>query len=131
MIVGPNTGLGHNSMVFMIESQIEYILGALQAMRRERAEAIEVRPLVEAQYNDDLQGKLKKAIWSTGGCKSWYLDPRTGKNTTLWPGFTWRFRQATAQFSIADYHAYRAPHDTTARPAAAPAASASTSAEAA
>ncbi|MCM3212925.1 hypothetical protein M3613_22555, partial [Bacillus licheniformis] len=74
----------------------------------------------------------KKAIWSTGGCKSWYLDPRTGKNTTLWPGFTWRFRQATARFSIADYHAYRAPqHDTTARPAAAPAASASTSAEAA
>ena len=97
MIVGPNTGLGHNSMVFMIESQIEYILGALQAMRRERADALEVRPLVEAQFNSDLQGKLKKAIWSTGGCKSWYLDPRTGKNTT-WPGFTWRFRQATAHF---------------------------------
>ncbi|MBA5844983.1 4-hydroxyacetophenone monooxygenase, partial [Escherichia coli] len=72
MIVGPNTGLGHNSMVFMIESQIEYILGALQAMHRERADAIEVRPLVEAQFNSDLQGKLKKAIWSTGGCKSWY-----------------------------------------------------------
>ncbi|RQT72141.1 flavin-containing monooxygenase [Burkholderia cepacia] len=128
MIVGPNTGLGHNSMVFMIESQIEYILGALQAMRRERADAIEVRPLVEAQFNSDLQGKLKKAIWSTGGCKSWYLDPRTGKNTTLWPGFTWRFRQATAHFSIADYHAYRAPQlDTTAQPAAAPATAASTS----
>ncbi|HKT67617.1 MAG TPA: 4-hydroxyacetophenone monooxygenase, partial [Burkholderia sp.] len=119
MIVGPNTGLGHNSMVFMIESQIEYILGALQAMHRERADAIEVRPLVEAQFNSDLQGKLKKAIWSTGGCKSWYLDPRTGKNTTLWPGFTWRFRQATAHFSIDDYHAYRAPHDTIARPVAA------------
>ncbi|MBU9276109.1 flavin-containing monooxygenase [Burkholderia gladioli] len=108
MIVGPNTGLGHNSMVFMIESQIEYILGALDAMDQERADAIEVRPLVEAEYNTRLQQRLKRAIWSTGGCKSWYLDPRTGKNTTLWPGFTWRFRQATAQFSIADYHAYAA-----------------------
>ncbi|GAB7536352.1 flavin-containing monooxygenase [Burkholderia sp. 3C] len=108
MIVGPNTGLGHNSMVFMIESQIEYILGALDAMDRDHADAIEVRPLVEADYNARLQQRLKRAIWSTGGCKSWYLDPRTGKNTTLWPGFTWRFRQATAQFSIADYQAYAA-----------------------
>ncbi|MGS1000682.1 flavin-containing monooxygenase [Burkholderia glumae] len=118
MIVGPNTGLGHNSMVFMIESQIEYILGALDAMERERAEAVEVRPLVEADYNRRLQQRLGRAIWSTGGCKSWYLDPRTGKNTTLWPGFTWRFRQATAHFSIADYQAYVATrHD--AKPAAA------------
>ncbi|AJK49092.1 flavin-containing monooxygenase [Burkholderia plantarii] len=112
MIVGPNTGLGHNSMVFMIESQIEYILGALDAMARERAEALEVRPLVEADYNRRLQQRLGRAIWSTGGCKSWYLDPRTGRNTTLWPGFTWRFRQATAHFSIADYQAYAAArHD--------------------
>lgn len=117
MIVGPNTGLGHNSMVFMIESQIEYILGALRAMRVERSEAVEVRPLVEAQFNHDLQGRLKKAIWSTGGCKSWYLDPRTGKNTTLWPGFTWRFRQATARFSMADYHAYHAPRRDAVQPA--------------
>ncbi|KDB06863.1 4-hydroxyacetophenone monooxygenase [Burkholderia sp. lig30] len=125
MIVGPNTGLGHNSMVFMIESQIAYILGALDAMRRERADAVEVRPLVEAQYNTRLQSKLKKAIWSTGGCKSWYLDPRTGKNTTLWPGFTWRFRQATARFSMADYHAYHAPRrDAATQPTATPATSA-------
>ncbi|WP_323121171.1 flavin-containing monooxygenase [Burkholderia alba] len=125
MLVGPNTGLGHNSMVFMIESQIEYILGALKAMRTGQADAIEVRPLVEAEYNNQLQQKLKRAIWSTGGCKSWYLDPRTGKNTTLWPGFTWRFRQATARFSMADYHAYAAPRrDALAAPAAAPARSA-------
>ncbi|WP_179402052.1 flavin-containing monooxygenase [Burkholderia guangdongensis] len=118
MIVGPNTGLGHNSMVFMIESQVEYILGALKSMRRERADAIEVRPLVEARYNDRIQSQLTRAIWSTGGCKSWYLDPRSGKNTTLWPGFTWRFRQASAHFSMADYHAYQAPrHETAVRPA--------------
>jgi hypothetical protein len=62
---------------------------------------------VESRYNEQIQKKLDRAIWSVGGCKSWYLDPRNGKNTTLWPGFTWRFRQATAHFSLADYQVYR------------------------
>jgi cation diffusion facilitator CzcD-associated flavoprotein CzcO len=108
MLVGPNTGLGHNSMVFMIESQIEYVLGALAAMKQNRADSIEVRPHVEASYNERIQQQLGRAIWSVGGCKSWYLDPRSGKNTTLWPGFTWRFRRATARFAIADYQVFRA-----------------------
>lgn len=110
MLVGPNTGLGHNSMVFMIESQIEYVLGALAAMKADKADSIEVRPQVEARYNERIQQKLGRAVWSVGGCKSWYIDPRNGKNTTLWPGFTWRFRRATARFSIADYQVFRAPH---------------------
>jgi cation diffusion facilitator CzcD-associated flavoprotein CzcO len=111
MIVGPNTGLGHNSMVFMIESQVEYILRALQTMQAERTAAIEVRPQVERRYNDQIQQKLGRAIWSTGGCKSWYLDPKTGKNTTLWPGFAYAFRRATRTFNMADYLAYSpAPH---------------------
>ncbi|QGZ63812.1 flavin-containing monooxygenase [Paraburkholderia acidisoli] len=108
MLVGPNTGLGHNSMVFMIESQIEYVLGALAAMKADAADSIEVREQVEARYNARIQQKLSRAIWSVGGCKSWYIDPRNGKNTTLWPGFTWRFRRATAHFSIADYQVFRA-----------------------
>lgn len=106
MIVGPNTGLGHNSMVFMIESQVEYILRALKMMQAERTAAIEVRPQVEHGYNEQIQQKLSRAIWSTGGCKSWYLDPKTGKNTTLWPGFAYKFRRATRTFSMADYLAY-------------------------
>ncbi|MFM0003347.1 NAD(P)/FAD-dependent oxidoreductase [Paraburkholderia dipogonis] len=111
MVVGPNTGLGHNSMVFMIESQVEYILRALNTMRAERADAIEVRPQVERAYNERIQQKLGRAIWSTGGCKSWYLDPATGKNTALWPGFAYKFRQATSTFSMGDYLAYSpAPH---------------------
>ncbi|RKP45212.1 flavin-containing monooxygenase [Trinickia fusca] len=109
MIVGPNTGLGHHSMVFMIESQIEYVLRALITMRKANAAALEVREPIERAYNERIQRKLARAIWSVGGCKSWYLDPVTGKNTTLWPGFTWRFRQATRQFRLADYHAYAAP----------------------
>ncbi|CAH2923957.1 MAG: Cyclohexanone monooxygenase (EC [uncultured Paraburkholderia sp.] len=120
MIVGPNTGLGHNSMVLMIESQVEYTLRALKTMQSERAEAIEVRPQVERAYNEQIQQKLARAIWSTGGCKSWYLDPRTGKNTTLWPGFAYRFRQATRTFSMDDYFAYSPAPQTVNAHAAAP-----------
>jgi cation diffusion facilitator CzcD-associated flavoprotein CzcO len=112
MIVGPNTGLGHNSMVYMIESQVEYILRALQTMRAERADALEVRAPVERAYNERIQQQLGRAIWSTGGCRSWYLDPRSGKNTTLWPGFSYRFRQVTGRFEIGDYFAYAAASHT-------------------
>jgi hypothetical protein len=75
-------------------------------MNTERTDAIEVRPHVERAYNEQIQQKLGRAIWSTGGCKSWYLDPKTGKNTTLWPGFAYKFRQATRTFSMNDYLAY-------------------------
>lgn len=103
MVVGPNTGLGHSSMVFMIESQVAYIVDALKSMRAHNVAAIDVRPDVQRRFNDGIQKRLSHAIWSAGGCVSWYLDPKTGKNTTLWPGFTWQFRRATAHFRLADY----------------------------
>jgi len=103
MIIGPNTGLGHNSMILMIEAQVTYILQALEQMRSQWIETLEIKPEVENRYNERLQQQLQRAIWSTGGCRSWYLDPRTGKNTTLWPGSTWRFRQVTRHFQLSDY----------------------------
>ena len=84
MVVGPNTGLGHSSMVFMIESQVAYILDALQRMRAGHVHAVDVRAEVQRDFNDGLQARLGHAVWSAGGCASWYLDPRTGRNTTLW-----------------------------------------------
>jgi len=105
LIVGPNTGLGHNSMILMIEAQVTYILDALQQMRRQQIATVEVKPAVERAYNQQIQAKLQRTIWNTGGCRSWYLDPRTGKNTTLWPGSTWHFKQVTRQFALRDYQA--------------------------
>jgi cation diffusion facilitator CzcD-associated flavoprotein CzcO len=102
-IVGPNTGLGHNSMVYMIESQIAYILDALRLMRDRQLRALEVRADAQAAYNARLQRGLKNAIWSVGGCRSWYLLPN-GKNVTLWPGYTWQFRRQTRRFDAAAYH---------------------------
>jgi len=93
ILIGPNTGTGHGSMVYMIESQINYVLDALRALRRRRATAFDVRPEIQAAFNARLDRKSSKTVWQTG-CRSWYLD-RRGKNTTLWPGFTFEFRAAT------------------------------------
>jgi cation diffusion facilitator CzcD-associated flavoprotein CzcO len=102
MITGPNTGLGHNSMVYMIESQIAYVIDALLAMDARGATAVDVRPEVQTQYNDELQRRLAPTVWNTGGCQSWYLDA-SGRNTTLWPSFTFRYRERTRAFDESDY----------------------------
>ena len=96
-LVGPNTGLGHNSMVLMIESQLNYLMDALRTMDDWHLATVEVRPDAHATYNSDLQRRMERTIWTTGGCASWYLDAR-GRNTTLWPGFTFTFRQRTRRF---------------------------------
>ena len=102
LLVGPNTGLGHTSMVLMIEAQVTYILDALKHMTRSRLATFEVRPEAVRAYNDELQRKLGGTVWSTGGCSSWYLDD-TGRNTTLWPDFVRSFERRTRRFDVAAY----------------------------
>lgn len=96
LVVGPNTGLGHNSLVFMIESQIRYIISTMSTLDRLGKRSAEVRPEVQSAWNARLQDKLSKSIWQSG-CRSWYLDAE-GRNRTLWPGFTFAFRWATRRF---------------------------------
>jgi cation diffusion facilitator CzcD-associated flavoprotein CzcO len=102
MLVGPNTGLAHTSVVHMIESQLAYVLDALRHLERSDGAAVEARPEAQASYNAALQEQLRDTVWTTGGCGSWYLDAQ-GRNTTLWPTFTWRFRRATRRFEPAEY----------------------------
>jgi cation diffusion facilitator CzcD-associated flavoprotein CzcO len=99
IVLGPNTGLGHSSMVYMIESQIAYVMDALAAMGD--ADVVEVRPEVEAAYNQEVQRRMQGTVWNTG-CVSWYQDAR-GNNPTLWPDWTWRFRRRTARFDPAEH----------------------------
>ncbi|MGI9155225.1 MAG: hypothetical protein ACR2FG_01095 [Marmoricola sp.] len=101
-IVGPNTGLGHTSMVFIIESQIDYILGALQTMGERGLRAVEPRPEKVAEWSADIQRRMKRTVWSTGGCASWYLDAH-GNNTTLWPRTTFTFRRLLSAFDADAY----------------------------
>jgi cyclohexanone monooxygenase len=102
MLVGPNTGLGHNSIVFMIESQVEYVLDALRTMDARGLASVDVRKEAQDAFNAELQERLRGTVWSTGGCASWYLDD-TGRNTTLWPGSTWPFRRLTRRFEPSAY----------------------------
>ncbi|HYI62488.1 MAG TPA: NAD(P)/FAD-dependent oxidoreductase [Acidimicrobiales bacterium] len=101
LLIGPNTGLGHSSMVFMIESQITYVLDALRRMERDGIGRVEVRGEAVEAYNDEIQSRLEGTVWMSG-CASWYLDD-TGRNTTLWPGFTWQFRLRTRRFDAEAY----------------------------
>jgi cation diffusion facilitator CzcD-associated flavoprotein CzcO len=101
-LVGPNTGLGHTSIVFMIESQIGYVLGALRTMRRRGALTVEVREDAQAAYNAELDRMTEGTVWVTGGCKSYYID-RNGHNSALWPTYTWPFRRRLREFDGAAY----------------------------
>jgi cation diffusion facilitator CzcD-associated flavoprotein CzcO len=101
IMLGPNTGLGHSSMVYMLESQLAFVIGALREMRSRGADTVEVRDEVVEKYNAEIQARLDGTVWNTG-CQSWYLDAQ-GRNPTLWPDWTWRFRQVTAHFDPAQY----------------------------
>ena len=101
-LVGPNTGLGHNSIVFMIEAQIRYLTGALRALRRDGVATIEVRSDAQAAYNAEIDRMTEGTVWVSGGCKSWYIDAN-GHNSTLWPTFTWPFRRRLREFDEPAY----------------------------
>ena len=102
LLVGPNTTLGHNSMIYMIESQLNYVVDAIGFLGRPGVGTVDVRPAVLERYNRRLQGAIGPTVWVTGGCTSWYLDHR-GVNTTLWPRHTAVFRRLTRRFHPADY----------------------------
>jgi cation diffusion facilitator CzcD-associated flavoprotein CzcO len=101
-LLGPNTALGHNSVVFMIESQIRYAAQAIGAVDRAGAQALAPTRAAQDRYNDELQGDLAGTVWSTGGCQSWYLDEH-GVNRTLWSGMTWQYWLATRRFDASEY----------------------------
>ncbi len=101
-MLGPNTALGHTSMVYMIESQLNYIVDAIGTMKARGLKTFEVRREVQDAYNDKLQRMLAASVWNSGGCASWYLDAH-GNNTTLWPDFTFHFRNQTKRFDLDAY----------------------------
>jgi cation diffusion facilitator CzcD-associated flavoprotein CzcO len=101
LLLGPNTGLGHSSVVYMIESQINHVIDALRVMRERGATIAEVKPEVQQAYNREIDAKMTGTVWNTG-CSSWYVDD-TGRNPTLWPDWTWRFRLRTRRFDPAQH----------------------------
>jgi len=114
MLLGPNTGLGHTSVVFMIEAQIDYVADALRTLQERGLATAEVRREAQDASTRAVQERLKGTVWSTGGCASWYLDEH-GRNAVIWPGFTWPYKRRTLRFDAESYDLR------TARPAPPPA----------
>jgi cyclohexanone monooxygenase len=111
-IVGPNTALGHSSIIFIIESQVRYVVDAVRTLRHEGVAAVE--PSAEAQdsWTEAVQARMKPTVWLTGGCASWYVD-EFGNNTTLWPGQTFTFRNHLSAFDLDKYDVVPAAEPTT------------------
>jgi cyclohexanone monooxygenase len=102
MLAGPNTGIGHNSALDMLECQIDYATRVIDFTEKNSKHSLEVNEKVEAQYNDWVQRKLKNTVWLTGGCNSWYLN-KAGKNTTLYPTYNYHFRRACRNFKAKNF----------------------------
>jgi cation diffusion facilitator CzcD-associated flavoprotein CzcO len=101
LLLGPNTGLGHGSMVYMIESQVAYVLDALRTMRAQAAHVAEVREDAEARFNRRIDEQIRGTVWNTG-CSSWYADP-SGRIAALWPDWTFAFRRRLSRFDAHNY----------------------------
>ncbi|MFJ4970048.1 flavin-containing monooxygenase [Streptomyces sp. NPDC088755] len=103
IVNGPNTGLGHNSIVHIIEAQIDYLLGAMEWSRRHGDHTVEVSAAAQQQYTDELGRRGAGSVWTSQGCKSWYTDPRSGRLTLIWPDFADEFRHRNGTFDPAPY----------------------------
>lgn len=86
ILYGPNTNLGHNSIIFMVEQQVNYIVRALRYLRKSNAGVIEVREERAADYNQRLQKALRRTVWY-GSCNSWYRN-EAGRIVNNWPHST-------------------------------------------
>ena len=108
ILLGPNTGLGHTSVVLMAEAQAAYVLQALEHLDGDDIGAVEPRREAQDSWNAAVQRRMEGTVWTAGGCASWYLDSK-GLNTTLWPDHTFRFFRALRRFDPAEHRLIPAP----------------------
>ncbi len=102
LIIGPNTGLGHNSMIHIIEAQAAYLADYLATLDRLDA-ALDARAGAQQRWCADIERRMGRTVWATGGCVSWYLNA-AGRNPTLWPGSIREFRRATQRVDLSEYN---------------------------
>lgn len=115
LLIGPATGLGHTSMVYMIESQLNYLVDYVRKTRAAGIVRVDVRKDAQDRFNKGIQHSLRNSVWVTGGCASWYKD-ENGDITVLWPGFTFNFRKATRTFDLDAYQTLTASRQAAAQP---------------
>ncbi len=98
IIYGPNTGLGSNSAVYIIEAQVDYVISALEYLEANRIAVFDAKPDAEEQFMDHIDDIAEDTVWLAGGCRSWYIDERSGRLTVIWPDFPHIFREENSSF---------------------------------
>jgi cation diffusion facilitator CzcD-associated flavoprotein CzcO len=109
ILLGPNTGLGHNSVVLMIEAQVRYVIKCLKLMRERNIGAMEVRAESQQHFAANLRDHMARTVWQSGGCRSWYQDTHTGENTALWPGSVIDYMRKMRSVAASEYVLRPAP----------------------
>lgn len=108
IVTGPNTGIGHTSAIFLIEAQMEYIVRAVDAVRKAGAVAVEVTSAAEQDYTDRIHRDMEGTVWKDGGCHSWYQS-RSGHVVAMFPGFSFTFRRWAKRFQPTAHTLHMAP----------------------
>jgi hypothetical protein len=103
ILLGPNTGLGHNSVILMIEAQVKYVIECLRLMQRRGEKIIDVRADIQKAYLETVRKRLAAWVWEAGGSQSWYQDPRTGESPAVWPGSVVSYKLQMKHVSPANY----------------------------
>ncbi len=102
VITGPNTGIGHTSALFIIESQLEYILHCLRRLEHSGTATVEVRADAEERYTDMIHREMERTVWQSGGCRSWYQS-KSGHVIAMFPGFSFTYRRLAQRFRPQDH----------------------------
>ena len=102
VVTGPNTGIGHTSALFLIESQMSYIMGCIQNVEKRNRKVIEVKAEAEQKYTDHIHDEMTKTVWQSGGCNSWYKS-KSGKVIAMFPGFSFTYRRWARNFKPVDH----------------------------
>jgi cation diffusion facilitator CzcD-associated flavoprotein CzcO len=106
VLAGPNTGIGHTSLLVMIEAQLDYVLGAIAHLEATGARSLDLRPTAMRRWSEEVQRKAGPSVWNSGGCASWYLDAE-GRNGSIWPDYTYKFVRRTKRFDAESYEVVR------------------------
>lgn len=96
-------GLGHNSIIFMIECQVNYIIQLLRHMMKEEYRTVEVKEAAQNAFGEYLRSHLRGTVWASANCKSWYSNDK-GEVTALWPHSSFAYWRHTCTPKLADFH---------------------------
>ncbi|MDO8711301.1 NAD(P)/FAD-dependent oxidoreductase, partial [Pseudomonas sp.] len=102
IVTGPNTGIGHTSALFIIESQMNYILDCIRTLKEKGLRSIEVRPEAERTYTEMIHREMERTVWKSGGCHSWYQS-KSGHVIAMFPGFSFSYHRLTWALKPADH----------------------------